>query len=116
MARDKDTPQYAAAGSPAHTATGEPQTTPQTHTPAKVEKDETPEKRAARTGEPQFFDTAVAKLVERENADGDKEWVEVLSDNLYPGEKLKRTEDDEKAEAKAKAAREARAKADKDNK
>lgn len=64
----------------------------------------------------QFFDTTVAKLVERENADGEKEWVEVLSDNLYPGEKLKRADDEEKAAEKERAARQARAEADKNKK
>ena len=55
----------------------------------------------------QHFDTTVTKLVERENKDGDTEWVEVLSDNLYPGEKLKRAVDEEKAAEKAEAARKA---------
>lgn len=59
----------------------------------------------------QFFDTTIAKLVERENADGEKEWVEVLSDNLYPGERLKREVDEEKAAEKAKADQEAAEKA-----
>lgn len=77
-----------------------------------VPENETVEERAARTDEPQFFDTTIAKVVERENAEGDKEWVEVMSDNLYPGEKLKRTHDEELAEEKAKT-REA---ADKDKK
>jgi hypothetical protein len=72
-----------------------------------------PEKKA---DEIQFFDTTIAKLVERENEDGDKEWVEVLSDNLYPGEKLKRADDEEKAAEKAKVAREARTKAADDRK
>lgn len=48
---------------------------------------------------PLYFDTTVAKLVK--GADG--EWVEVMSDNLYPGERLKRSVDAEKAAAKAKA-------------
>ncbi len=60
-----------------------------------------PQKQVDETGEPVFFDTTIAKLVERENADGEKEWVEVMSDNLYPGEKLKRTEDEKDAEKKA---------------
>ncbi len=61
-----------------------------------------PEKQVAETGEPVFFDTTIAKLVERENErTGEKEWIEVMSDNLYPGEKLKRTEDAEKAKEKA---------------
>lgn len=60
----------------------------------------------------QYFETSVTKLVERENPDtGETETVEVLSDNLYPGEKLKRVDDEEKAAAKKealqKAAREA---------
>lgn len=105
MAREKDAPHVAAAGeSQAQTASGEPRTT-----------DETPEKRAAKTDEPQFFDTTVAKLVERDVEDKDgkthKEWVEVMSDNLFPGEKLKRADDEEKATQKAEQAREARAKA-----
>lgn len=37
-------------------------------------------------GEPQFFDSTIIKLVK--NANGD--WVEVMSDSLYPGEKLAR--------------------------
>lgn len=60
---------------------------------------------AAKEDEPIYFDTTVAKLVKRENADGDEEWVEVLSDNLYPGEKLKRADDDEKATKKLRAAK-----------
>ncbi len=57
--------------------------------------------------EPIYFDTTIAKLVKRENSDGDEEWVEVLSDNLYPGEKLKRADDEEKAAEKDKKARKA---------
>lgn len=57
--------------------------------------------------EPVYFDTTIAKLVKRENADGDEEWVEVMSDNLYPGEKLKRADDDEKAAEKDERARQA---------
>jgi hypothetical protein len=75
--------------------------------------DNKPEKHA---DEIQFFDTTITKLVERENEDGEMEWVEVLSDNLYPGEKLKRADDEEKAAEKAKVAREARAKAADDRK
>lgn len=82
-------------------------------TAGETNENETAEERAKRTNEPQFFDTTITKIVERENADGEKEWVEVMSDNLYPGEKLKRTDDEEKAEARDKAARE---KAEKDNK
>lgn len=54
----------------------------------------------------QFFDTTITKLVDRpvldENGEetGETETVEVLSDNLYPGEKLKRADDEEKAAAK----------------
>jgi hypothetical protein len=56
----------------------------------------------------QFFETTITKLVERENpVTGEKETVEVLSDNLYPGEKLKRVDDEEKAAAKAETARKA---------
>lgn len=88
-------PRASAAGaSQAQQASGQPR------------KADSPETRAADSNEPQFFDTTVAKLVERENEDGDKEWVEVMSDNLYPGEKLKRADDEEKAAEKAKAARE----------
>lgn len=44
------------------------------------------------------FDTTVTKLVQRENeTTGETEWVEVMSDNLYPGEKLKREVDEERA-------------------
>lgn len=63
--------------------------------------------------EPVFFDTTIAKLVKRENEDGEEEWVEVLSDNLYPGERLKREVDEEKAQEKLdreKAERDAAAK------
>lgn len=52
--------------------------------------------------EPKFFDTTIAKLVQREVEDekGNKstEWVEVMSDNLYPGERLKSEVDAEKAQ------------------
>lgn len=66
----------------------------------------------------QFFDTTVTKLVDRENPEtGETETIEVLTDNLYPGERLKRADDEEKAAEKAKAVREARAEAaDKDKK
>lgn len=54
----------------------------------------------------QHFDTTVAKLVERENEEtGETEWVEVMSDNLYPGEKLKRAEDEEKIARREELAR-----------
>lgn len=54
----------------------------------------------------QFFDTTIAKMVERENEEtGEMEWVEVMSDNLYPGEKLKRAYDEEKAAENAQVAR-----------
>ncbi len=57
--------------------------------------------------EPLFFETTIAKYVEREVEDekGNKttEWVEVMSDNLYPGEKTKAEYDAEQAEKKAKA-------------
>lgn len=69
-----------------------------------------PEKKS---DEIQFFDGTITKLVDREVEDenGDKhvETVEVISDNLYPGEKLKRADDEEKAKAKQdKARREAK--------
>ncbi len=83
---------------------------------AAVPEDESPEDKVKRTGEPVFFETTIAKLVERENAKGDKEWVEVMSDNLYPGEKLKRTADEEETEEKARKARQERAEADKSSK
>lgn len=52
----------------------------------------------------QHFDTTIAKLVERENEEtGETEWVEVMSDNLYPGERLKRDVEEEKAKEKAEA-------------
>jgi hypothetical protein len=80
------------------------------------------EKEAKKRGAPennedeiQFFDTMIVKLVEKENEDGETEWVEVLSDNLYPGEKLKRAVDEEKQAEKEKKAREERAKANEDN-
>jgi hypothetical protein len=59
----------------------------------------------------QFFEGTITKLVERPVLDrngeetGEKETVEVLSDNLYPGEKLKRADDEEKAAKKADQAR-----------
>lgn len=61
----------------------------------------------------QFFDTTITKLVDRpvldENGEetGETETIEVLSDNLYPGEKLKRAADEEKAQAKQEEARKA---------
>lgn len=65
----------------------------------------------------QFFDTTITKLVERKNEEtGDTEWVEAMSDNLYPGEKLKREVDEEKAKDAAEKAQKAREKAEKDNK
>jgi hypothetical protein len=64
----------------------------------KAKKDPTKPENA---DEIQFFDTSFAKLVEREDEDGKKQWVEVVSDNLYPGEKLKSVVDAEKAEKKA---------------
>jgi len=66
-----------------------------------------------KSDEPQFFDTTIAKLVEREDPEtGKKEWVEVLSDNLFPGEKLKREDDAERLAEKDKQARQARAEKD----
>jgi hypothetical protein len=76
------------------------------------------------TDEIQHFDTTITKLVERdvpdEGTDGEdgkthKEWVEVMSDNLYPGEKLKREADEEQNDKKAQAARKERAKAAKND-
>ncbi len=68
--------------------------------------------------EPIYFDTTIAKLVKRENENGDEEWVEVLSDNLYPGERLKRDVEEEKAKKKAEKdkADSEKADADKDKK
>jgi hypothetical protein len=101
MAREKDSQQTStAAPSQLQSASSETE-----------QKRQTPEKEAAKNDEPQFFDTTIAKLVEREveDKDGNKttEWVEVMSDNLYPGEKLKRADDEEKAAEKDKAARKA---------
>ena len=54
-------------------------------------------RRASRTDAPErTFSGSVLKV--------DKEGREVLSDTVYPGERLKREVDDEKAAAKAKAA------------
>lgn len=54
------------------------------------------------TDEIQFFDTTFAKLVERKDEEtGKTEWVEVMSDNLYPGEKLKSEVDAEEAQTRA---------------
>lgn len=62
----------------------------------------------AKDGDPVHFHGTVAKLVQRTDADGNETWEEVMSDNLYPGEKLKRVEDanaalsqDEKARREA---------------
>lgn len=56
-------------------------------------------------GEPRFFEGTVAKM--RKNEDG--EWEEVMSDNLYPGEKLKSEWDLERSqEAADKAAKAAK--------
>src|SRR3954463_4438785 len=53
----------------------------------------------------QHFDTAVIKLVYRPNPEtGETETVEVMSDNLYPGERLKREVDAEKAKEATEAA------------
>lgn len=88
---------------------------------ASTEKDFKKANKPENSDEIQHFDTTIAKLVERENPDtGETETVEVLSDNLYPGEKLKRADDEEKAAAKAeerkRAARKAAGdKADTDN-
>lgn len=50
----------------------------------------------------QHFDGTVVKLVERTNEEtGETETLEVMSDNLYPGEKLKSEADAEAAKAKA---------------
>jgi hypothetical protein len=99
MARDnKPTNASADAPTQAQTGSGEQQYKDQNK----------PEKN---TDEIQHFESTVAKLAERENEDGEKEWVEVMSDNLYPGEKLKRAADDEKTAEKAKAARETAQKA-----
>lgn len=62
-------------------------------------------KQVEESDEIQYFDTTITKFVERENADGDKEWVEVMSDNLYPGERLKRDEDAERDARKDELAR-----------
>lgn len=63
-----------------------------------------PGKTAKASDDIQYFETSVTKLVERENPDtGETETVEVISDNLYPGEKLKRADDEEKAAAKKEA-------------
>lgn len=80
------------------------------------EKDFKEANKPEESDEIQFFDTTVAKMVEVENADGEKEWVEVLSDNLYPGEKLKRAMDDEKYAQKIQQAHEERREASKDQK
>jgi hypothetical protein len=62
----------------------------------------------------QFFDTTIAKMVERDVPDDGtdpeegkthKEWVEVMSDHLVPGEKLKRAMDEEQTAKRAEEAR-----------
>ncbi len=71
--------------------------------------------------EPQFFDTTIAKMVEREVEDektGEKhtEWVEVMSDNLYPGELTKAEYDEKQAEKNKKSDDESGKDSDKDSK
>lgn len=90
MADNQNTP-HAAAAAPSQAQSGS----------ADPKNAKSPEKKAAQKDEPQHFDTTISKLVERENADGEMEWTEVMSDNLYPGEKLKRADDEEKAAKKA---------------
>lgn len=96
----KDGPRVSAAGeSQAQMGSAEPD----------FKRQNDPEQKVAKDDEPQFFDTTIAKMVQREVEDdkGNKttEWVEVMSDNLYPGEKLKRAYDEEKAAEKSKDAR-----------
>lgn len=74
---------------------------------ASTERDFKAANKPENSDEIQHFDTTIAKLVEREAENGEKEWVEVMSDNLYPGEKLKRAVDEEKAAEKAENARRA---------
>src|SRR4051812_33430714 len=70
-----------------------------------AEKDQVKRNKPEEQDEIQHFDTTITKLVERENADGETEWVEVMSDNLYPGERLKRAENEEKQARKDELAR-----------
>jgi hypothetical protein len=73
---------------------------------ASGEKDFKAKNKAENSDEIQHFDTTIAKLVERENEEtGETEWVEVMSDNLYPGERLKRADDEEKQAKKQELAR-----------
>lgn len=67
-------------------------------TEQKIEND--PAKRLAETGEPQFFDTTIAKVV----TDEDGEERVVMSDHLAEGDRLKREVDAEKAEKRRKEA------------
>ncbi len=100
-----------------------PQTQAQTASPEKDWKKRNAPDGGENSDEIQFFDTMIVKLVPKKDDEGkevkddngDTEWVEVLSDNLYPGERLKREVDEEKAEEKAEAERKEREKADKDN-
>lgn len=66
-----------------------------------VQAGEKTNKPAKDKDEIKFFEGTITKLIDREveDADGKKhtETVEVLSDNLYPGERLKREVDEEKA-------------------
>lgn len=95
MANDKSTNAAASAPSQAQSVS--------------AEKDLKAKRAPEKSDEIQFFDTTVTKLVEREVEDEDgkthTEVVEVMSDNLYPGEKLKRADDEEKAAKKAEEAR-----------
>lgn len=58
---------------------------------------EDPAKLATKDDEPVHFDCTIAKLVKYTDSDGNETWEEVMSDTLYPGEKLKRVEDDNAA-------------------
>jgi hypothetical protein len=102
MANDDKT--HLAANAPTQAQMG-------TGNPKDAGKDKKPEKAAAKADEPQFFEGTITKLVDRPVLDkdgedtGETETYEVLSDNLYPGEKLKRADDEEKAAKKVEAAR-----------
>lgn len=64
------------------------------------QKAKAPERQAEKNQETEFFDTTIVKI----KTDDDGNEIEVMSDHLDPGEKLKRSLDAEKAAEKEQAA------------
>lgn len=94
----KDAPQQVSAATP-QTAV---QSQKQSGSAEPDYKEATAPDKGKNKDEIQFFDTTFAKLVERKDEQtGKTEWVEVMSDNLYPGEKLKSEVDAEEAQTRA---------------